>query len=232
MRIYFRAIRMYVRFHLLKLYWRAIDARIALLKRTVDGLDDKPIVAELKSSLAEMDQKTSDQHRNQLYTAVGQALSSWAATEEVLVAIASLLLRSAEIVKVGVIMYSIINFNAWLGIIDELFLQEPLYTSLKPKWNKISNRLRGLKKTRDRLAHHTIYYGDKVATLTGDTSLRPGRFDTRQESQKYQPLDVDQIFKFTDSVTELSQDLTALFVAMTELLNHETSQRRTTGEAS
>src|SRR5450432_616065 len=128
--------------------------------------------------------------------------------------------------KVGIILYSIINFGAWLQIIGELFTQERLYVPLKPKWNKISTRLRALKDTRDRLAHHTIYYGEKVATLAGDASLRPGRFDTRQKSQTFQPLDVGQIHNFSDSLAKVQEDLTTLLQAMTTILTHETSQKK------
>jgi hypothetical protein len=165
-------------------------------------------------------------HRWALFTSVGQSLSHWAGMEESLVAITTLLLRSHEANKVGIILYSIINFNTWLGIIGELFSQEPLYSPLKPRWNKISERLRGLKDVRDRLAHHTIHYGDKATTDKGATSLRPGRFDIRQKSQKYEPLEVDQIFAFGDSLGKVQEDLTALLNAMTALLSNETSQRR------
>jgi hypothetical protein len=165
-------------------------------------------------------------HRQALFTSVGQALSHWAGMEGVLVAIVSLLLRTHEANKVGIVLYSIINFNAWLSIIGELFSQEPLYISLKPKWNKISERLRGLKDTRDRLAHHTVYDGSQSTTISGDTSLRPAQFDIRQKSQKYQPLDFDQVLKFSDSVGKVQDDLTTLLNAMTALLTHETSQKK------
>jgi hypothetical protein len=117
-------------------------------------------------------------------------------------------------------MYSIINFNVWIGLIDELFVLEPSQTPLKPKWNKISERLRGLKDTRDRLAHHTIYSGPKIGA-TGDTLLRPGRLDARQKSQKYEPLNFEQISTFTHSVTEVLNALTTLINAMTEIVERE-----------
>jgi hypothetical protein len=205
----------------------------------------RPIVAKLGSGKQkvkfaaeweEHDQAEGEKwkslHRQALFTNVGLALSQWAGMEDLLVGIASLLLRTHEGNKVGIIMYSIVNFNVWLGVIGELFSQEPLYRPLIPTWNKISERLRGLKDTRDRLAHHTIYYGDKATTLAGDTSLRPGRFDIRQKSQKYQPLDHDQIGKVIDSVGKVVEDLTALLTAMTDLLTHETSQRKSSEPGS
>jgi hypothetical protein len=162
-------------------------------------------------------------HRQALFTNVGFAHSSWAGIKEYLVAIASLLLRTHEATKVGTIMYSVVSFPVWLGIIDELFSQEPLYSTLKPKWNKINGRLRGLKDTRDRLAHHTIYYGERSA---GGPALTPARFDVRQKSQKYQPLDLDQTSKFIDSIRDVMDDLRAILDAMTALLKNETSQRK------
>jgi hypothetical protein len=62
--------------------------------------------------------------------------------------------------------------------------------------------------------------------MAGDTSLRPGRFDIRQKSQKYQPLDYNQTSQFIDSVGKIVDDLRALLEAMTALLNEETSQRK------
>lgn len=216
---------MRLRWRLYRLLSRAIDARIELLTRSTEWLDDKALTAKLEESLQETAPKLKDQHRNALYTSVGQALSHWASMEDLLVTIACLLLRTAEVKKIGIIMYSIINFNTWLGIIGELFLQEPLYSPLTTKWNKIMDRLRGLNKTRNRLAHHTIHYGDKVAS-SGDAFLKPGQFDTRQETQQYQPLDIDQIFKFTDSVAKVRDDLSTLLKAMTALLAQETSQQK------
>jgi hypothetical protein len=228
----FRGIRRRLQFQLRLLPLRARLALLNLLRPIVAKLGSDTTQSELfAAEWAIHDQGTGKQwqalHRWALYTSVGQALSQWAKMEDSLIAIASLLLRTSEATKVGVVMYSIVNFSVWLSVIDELFLLEPLYSPLKKsRWNKIMERLKGLKETRDRLAHHTIYSGDQAATLAGDTSLKPGRFDTRQRSQKYRPLDYDQISKFMDSVSNIVVDLTALLNAMTDLLNSETSQQK------
>jgi hypothetical protein len=86
--------------------------------------------------------------------------------------------------------------------------------------------LRSIRETRDRLAHHTIYYGDKATTIAGDTSLRPSQFDHRQKAQKYQPLDFKQISDFIDSADKIIADLRGLLNAMTDLLKNETSQQK------
>jgi hypothetical protein len=214
--------------HLLRL--RSALALLNLIKPIVVKLGSQEqkeeFDAEWETHNQEMGEKWKSVHRQALFANVGLALSQWAGLEDTLVAIASMLLRTHEANKVGIVMYSIVNFNVWRSIIGELFSQEPLYRPLKTKWNKISERLRELKDTRDRLAHHTIYYGDRATTITGDTSLRPSRFDIRQKSQKYQPLDYDQISKFIDSVSKAVEDLTALLNAMTALLTHETSQQK------
>ena len=187
---------------------------------------DKASVAELEAEVQEIAEKSEKHQEWSLYTAIGQALCQWATMEENLVGIASLLLKTAEFSKVGTIMYSIVNFNTWLGIIEDQFLQEPMYISLKPKLDKLSTRIRGLKKTRDRLAHHTIYRGNNVGTISGDTSLRPGRFDLRKDAQKYQHLDYDQIHTFSLTIDKIHKDITELLTVMTDLLNHETSQQK------
>jgi hypothetical protein len=173
-----------------------------------------PIVVKLGLQ----DQKTP---QIQLLASVRLALSQWAIVEELLVAIISLLLKTRELTKVGTIMYSIISFSVWLAIINELFSQEPLYISLKPKWNKINERLRGLKDTRDRLAHHTIIYDKGMSKTTGMRSLTPARFDRRQKSQKFQPLDHDQISKFIQTVGKIIDELDIL---LGDMIKRETSQ--------
>jgi hypothetical protein len=145
-----------------------------------------------------------------------------------LIAIASLLLRQHEGAKAGIILYSITNHNIWLSIIGDLFSQEPRYLVLRPRWNKLSDRLKRLNDTRVRLAHHTVYYGDNDATLSRDISLRPGQFDVRPKSQKHrsEPLDNDQLFEFIESTDKLITDLRELLTSMTEILLYETSQQK------
>jgi hypothetical protein len=150
--------------------------------------------------------------------------------EEMLVGIAGLLLGRAELSKVGIIMYSIVNFNTWLSIIGDLFAQDTVYITLLPKWNKLSSRLRGLKETRDRLAHHTIYYGDNASTIPSDTSLRPGRFDFRKNARKYQPPDFSQISIFKLSLDQIHNELTMLLKTMTDLLNTDLLNRENTSQ--
>jgi hypothetical protein len=228
MGIDFRVMRLLLLARLDRLYWRIADRKLALIRRVIGRLrpHDKARAAELEAEVQEIAEKSKKHQEWTLYTAIGQTLCQWATMEEMLVGIASLLLRTGEFSKVGTIMYSIVNFNTWLGIIEDLFLQEPRYVTLTPKWTKLSDRIRGLKTTRDRLAHHTIYRGDKVGTISGDTSLRPGRFDLRKSAQKHQPLDYDQIHEFSRSLDVIHNDITKLLEAMTDLLNRETSQQK------
>jgi hypothetical protein len=220
----FRGIRRRLHWQLERLLWRAQDARIEMLKRSVEMLTDKTLTTELETRGQELSAKQKSLDQWALYTSVGQALCHWAKMEELLVAIASLLLRSQEFSKVGTMMYSIVSFPVWLTIIDDLFLLEPRYIKLKGKWDKINSRSMGLKTTRDRLAHHTVHHEGNAVTLESDASLRPGRFDIRQKVQKYKPLDFDEISKFSDSLCKVHEDVTALLNAMTEILTRETSQ--------
>jgi hypothetical protein len=199
-----------------------------LIKRALGwlGAQDKAGAVEREARVQELAQQGKKNQEVVLYTSIGHALCHWAAMEDLLVAIASLLLRTRESNKVGIILYSI-NFNVWLNIIDELFLQESLYVTLKTKWNKINSRLMGLKDTRNSLAHHTIYYGDNSTSFIYNTSLRPARFDIRQKSQKSQPpLDFYQISKFDEDIDTVQKDLRALLTAMDDLLARATSQQK------
>ena len=166
-------------------------------------------------------------HRQALFANVGLAISQWAGIEELLVAIAGLLLRTYEAQKVGTILYSITNFYTWLSIISDLFLLEPLYIYLIQRWNKLSGRLKDLNDTRVRLAHHTVYYGGNATTLASEISLRPGQFDVRPKSQKHRsaPLDYDQLCNFIEITGKVISDLKEVLNAMTEITKRETSQQ-------
>jgi hypothetical protein len=159
------------------------------MRPIVDKLAPQDQKEQFAAQWAAHDQGVGEQwkslHRQALFTNVGLALSRWAGMEDLLVAIASLLLRTHEATKVGITLYSIINHHTWLSIIVELFSQEPRYITLRPRWNKLSDRIIKLNDTRVRLAHHTAYYGDKATTIAGETSLRPGQFDIRPKSQKH-----------------------------------------------
>src|SRR5437762_9628359 len=91
-----------------------------------------------------------------LYSSIGQAISMWASMEGEIVEIATVLIGTTER-KAGLIFYSIMNFYAWLSIIDELFSLDPLYESHKPDWCKCSEVLRMLNDTRIQLDQHTIW---------------------------------------------------------------------------
>jgi hypothetical protein len=235
MGIDFRGIRGHLQRQSGLLRLRARLALLNLIRPIVAWLSPQDQKEKFAAEWATLDQEGGEQwksvHRWRLYTSVGQGLSQWAGMEEVLVAIASLLLRTEEFSKVGIIMYSI-SFNPWLAIIEDLFSQESRYITLKPKWNNLRKRLMGLKNIRDRLAHDTIYYGDKVATLAGDASLRPSGFDIRQKVKNHQPLDYDQISKFMDSMGKVHEDVIALLNAMPDLLKRETSQQKSSEPTS
>jgi hypothetical protein len=217
-----------VQFRLEQLRLRAKLALLRLLGRINVKLASQDQKKEFAAEWEAHDQATGEKwksvHRQALLTNVGLALSQWAGMEDLLVGISCLLLRTHEATKVGIILYSIATPHTWLSIIGELFSQEPRYITLKPRWNKISDRLIKLNDTRVRLAHHTIY-GDKATTLAGDTSLRPGQFDVRPKSQKhrFEPLDYDQILKFIDSLNTVMDDLKELLDTMTAILQREIS---------
>ena len=122
MGIGFRVIRLRLRRQLFRLYWQIAEAQLKLVKRALGWLaaEDKAGAAEREAQVQELAKQTKKNQEVVLYTSIGHALCHWAAMEDLLVTIASLLLRTRETNKVGIILYSI-NFNVWLNIIDELF---------------------------------------------------------------------------------------------------------------
>ena len=147
--------------------------------------------------------------RRGLYTRVGQAISFWASMETRLVTIAALLLGTSE-QKAGLLMYSIMNFNVWLIIIDELFSMEPRYQHHKATWTAQSDELRGMNDTRVRLAHHTVWEHTDDQLI----ALRPGKHDSRMKSRKHKPLTETEILAFSTQVFEVEKALLSLSKAM------------------
>jgi hypothetical protein len=156
----FRGIRVRLQERLERLRVRVVLALLNLMRLIIVKLSPKDqkekFVAEWETHDQKLGEKWESLHRGALHQSVGLALSQWAGMEELLIGITGLLLRTSEFWKVGTIMYSIASFPVWLGIIDDLFLLEPRYITLKPRWNKLNNRLRGLR--RQGIDWHIIRY--------------------------------------------------------------------------
>jgi hypothetical protein len=237
MRIDFGGISVLLQRRLAILRLRVRRAILNLLRRIVVKLgseeSDEQFAALSKVNDEETVEKLKYQHRQAVFASVGLALSRWAQMEELLVVIASVLLRTHEAKKVGMIFYSIANFPTWLSIVGQLFSQEPRYASLKPRWNKISERLRELNDTRVRLAHHAVDYADEATILAGGTSLKLGEFDIRPKSEKHrvEPLTFVQIQKFMLSVNKVTADQSLLLTTMTDIMDQEISKQNSSEQS-
>lgn len=154
-------------------------------------------LTELRTDIDQIRSDLSETNRDIFYAATGQALTVWARMEEELVILAALLLPVMT-EKAGLMMYSIINFNVWLTIIDELFNLELSYSEFRSRWHKIAERLRKEKDNRDRLAHHPISHDPKGPALS-----KPPRLDTRQKAKSFTPLTLRQATDFALRVTRL-----------------------------
>jgi hypothetical protein len=153
-----------------------------------------------------MDKGAEQRLEEIFYQSIGSAISSWAAMESPIVAIASVLLETS-LQKAGLVFYSM-NFHAWLSVVDELFLLDENYGDKRSEWTSICKRLTELNDIRVRLAHHTSLERDKAGTLP---SLRAPRFDVRRKSQKHAPLDTGQILRFIADVGLVQKRLSDLF---------------------
>jgi hypothetical protein len=153
----------------------------------------------------------------QLHRATGAALTTWALMEERLIMIASLLLRS-EPQKVGLVFYSIINFQVWIALITELFGMETDYSVFQRRWNKIYERLRAEKDNRDRLAHNAAVSEDQADPLR-KTVKKASRYDTRAKSRSFAPMDTESVIQFGERIAALGDDL---FTLVEDMANHRT----------
>jgi len=148
------------------------------------------------------------------WMAVGFGISEWSEMEGRLVGIAAILLDTTE-EKAGLVLYSIINFHAWLSIIDELFKMDPKFRTAphkkhRRKWGRIHESLRSLHDTRTRLAHHSI--SGPNAEL--DVELAPSPFDTRTKTKRYRPLGMRSMMNFGYAVHAVAKQIAELKVAM------------------
>ncbi len=148
------------------------------------------------------------------YQTVGIGITTWSEIEGRLVQLVAKLLRTSE-TKAGLVMYSIINFNVWIDIIEELFELDGYSQSLA-EWKKIAGRLRNENSTRARLAHHSIDQDITEIERTGGVQayLLPGRLDVRKKWKTLEPLDAVGILKFCERVHQLDQKLIILLTIM------------------
>jgi hypothetical protein len=141
------------------------------------------------------------------YAIVGQGISNWSNMEEQLIEVAAHLLHTSK-PKAGLVMYSIINFNVWLQLIDDLFVIDGAFPNSLKQWRQIFEALRNEKDIRDRLAHH------RVVQKGYEVHLRPPRADTRTKSLKMQPLTADEILDFSERVVAIKKRLSILLETM------------------
>jgi hypothetical protein len=214
--------RSWLRFRFMTSFLRgAADGLISILK----GLEH--VEARIRSMQEKYEASAKElTHTDQgaMYVVMGHALSAWARMEEGLVVLVELFLLSPGSDKAGLIMYSIVNFNVWLTIINDLYAQEPRFEAFKPRWNKISARIRRIKDIRDRLAHEPTHIEEGVS---GGASLRPSRFDVRAKNKKYTPLTIGEIMDFATAVANIASDLTELAQDMMAAL--KASQEKSPG---
>jgi hypothetical protein len=172
-----------------------------------------------QSDVDKLTARLSASDQDLFHRVAGHALTAWAKMEENLVMLVAVLLlvRSS---KAGLILYSIMNFNTWLTIIDELFILEPRYIQFKPRWDKICASLRRNKDYRDRLAHHPI---DRESNddIKGKATSRPSRFDVRRKPQSFRPLTVDQVIQFSERIITITDELQDLLDEMIEYVGSE-----------
>jgi hypothetical protein len=183
------------------------------------------LVAEVDARVETLKSHAEAAERRTLLTSIGQALTTWATLEELLVCLFAILLKIPP-EKAGLVMYSIINFNVWLTLIDELFSQDKDLSEFKSRWNKISSRIRAIKDNRDRIAHHSAQMERKgEGDLIHYSYLVPSDLDTRSKTLKFKPMGSDEILSFSETVQDISVDL-GEFVRIVEKAMRATSPEK------
>ena len=166
---------------------------------TLHEVDDQDEKRRWREVHQKDNQLLKESFESGLFTSLGKSLSLWAALEQCLVITTAGLLFTSE-KKAGIVMYSIINFGALLGIIGKLFADDELFVHLKPRWDKLGSRLRALKDMRDRVAHHSVFSVETPVAIARFTGLKPSPFDGRSKSRKQQPLTRAQVEDFIEAI--------------------------------
>jgi hypothetical protein len=181
---------------------------------------------ELNARIDAMEAKAKISQRQTLFATVGAALTAWAKMEEVLVIIVSHLLRTQP-KKAGVMMYSIHNFASWLSIMNDLFEMDEDLRLFKNRFNKIGERIRRIKDTRDQLAHYSVRMTPK-----NDPVIRSSRLDARSKSIKQPPLNSQIVVDFTEAALKIAEDLSDLEETMDAALEASRKKSPVTFDAS
>jgi hypothetical protein len=174
----------------------------------------RAIKQQIREQIKPMSVALIDQAKT-FYGVVGQGISHWSHMEERLIQVAARLLRTTE-AKAGLVMYSIINFNVWLQIIDDLFVMDGTYPTSFKMWRRVLKALKKEKDIRDRLAHHALSQEREAYKHTKGIQayLRPAKSDTRNKSKQMKPLTILEIVDFTGSVGDIHSMLILLLQQM------------------
>jgi hypothetical protein len=188
-------------------------------------MEEEPTEDDLK----EFEEITKEAERS-LYYSIGRAITAWAKTEGMLVIIAAMLLETTT-KKAGLVLYSILNINQWLAIIDELFVLDERYTPLRSDWLDIAKHMRKLNDTRVRLAHHSVVRGKGIEVLIEDgdvmdtlPSLKPSEYDVRSKSRSYPPLTITELGEFAQELSSVTDKIVSLLDCMYPI--HGEQQKR------
>jgi len=174
------------------------------------GLERMKLQAEdMITRMDDVQRALTETETDILFASVGKALSVWATMEEGLVLMVACLLRVRP-KKAGIIMYSIHNFGTWLSVIHDLFDADEKLGHFQKRFGKITERIKRIKDTRDRLAHHSVSHPA--------AELGPSMFDARSKSKKQLPLSGREVIEFMQTTFAIAKDVNAMVRVMDDAL--------------
>src|SRR5919112_5465513 len=111
----------------------------------------------------EVSLSTKDGHPHPIYSAIGKAMSAWAAVEDVTFLLFSQVLGVAEPIGMK-IFYAFNSFGAKLSITNDVFLVVYENTPEAAYWQSLHNLLKDISRERNFVAHNPLLVG-----IRGDT---------------------------------------------------------------
>ena len=159
-----------------------------------------------------------------MLTALGRATNRFNMVEAKLGSIFVFLLEGVPNTMAGAIFYAPNNIETRIRVLDAALVARIENELILEAWSKIDGRLSRLKRTRNKLAHHTvgrISYRDKTETYLTPQFFDPAYKDAVPATGGPRGIKINEVNVFTDAAQRILRDLAAIQTAVNDWIHTE-----------
>lgn len=129
------------------------------------------------------DTPSKAQLRREIYEAIGEAITAWAAVEDAMLKILWQLL-GCRIAQAGIVWHSFVSFTAKLEMMDSLFAEEYAAHKVQAYWPSLNEYARMLSGKRNQIAHRELFIivSEQTRGLKGTPALFPHAWDRTKKA--------------------------------------------------